>query len=92
MEVADGLGRAARARAPGSTHLRRGGRPLRSRLAQFLEQVMAAFAAEMWRLVRPGGHLAITTWGPDLFEPANGIFWESVRAVEPALAYCRLDR
>jgi SAM-dependent methyltransferase len=46
---------------------------------------MAAFAAEMWRLVGPGGVLAITTWGPGLFEPANGVFWDSVRAVEPSL-------
>jgi ubiquinone/menaquinone biosynthesis C-methylase UbiE len=46
---------------------------------------MAAFVAEMWRLVRPGGVLAVTTWGPGLFEPANSLFWESVRAAEPAL-------
>jgi ubiquinone/menaquinone biosynthesis C-methylase UbiE len=51
----------------------------------FFATDMVAFAAEMWRLVRPGGVLAITTWGPGLFEPANGIFWESVRAIEPAL-------
>jgi len=29
--------------------------------------------------------LAMTTWGPGLFEPANEIFWESVRAIEPSL-------
>jgi len=46
---------------------------------------MAGFVAEMWRLVRPGGVLAITTWGPGLFEPANTAFWESVRDVEPSL-------
>lgn len=46
---------------------------------------MTAFIAEMWRLVRPGGALAITTWGPGLFEPANGIFWRAVQDVEPAL-------
>jgi len=51
----------------------------------FFAPDMAAFAAEMWRLVRPGGILAITTWGPGVFEPANEIFWESVRAVEPGL-------
>jgi hypothetical protein len=39
----------------------------------------------MWRLVRPGGVLAITTWGPGLFEPANTHFWESVGEVEPSL-------
>jgi len=46
---------------------------------------MAAFAAEMWRLVRPGGVLAITTWGPGRFEPANGHFWATVGAVAPLL-------
>jgi hypothetical protein len=46
---------------------------------------MAAFAAEMWRMVRPAGVLAITTWGPGLFEPANSVFWEAVREVEPSL-------
>jgi ubiquinone/menaquinone biosynthesis C-methylase UbiE len=51
----------------------------------FFARDMAAFVAEMWRLVRPGGVLAITTWGPGLFEPANGIFWDSVRAIDPAL-------
>jgi SAM-dependent methyltransferase len=51
----------------------------------FFAPDMAAFAAEMWRLVHPGGVLAITTWGPDLFEPANSCFWESVRDVEPSL-------
>jgi ubiquinone/menaquinone biosynthesis C-methylase UbiE len=51
----------------------------------FFAPDMAAFAAEMWRLVRPGGVLAVTTWGPGLFEPANSLFWESVREVEPSL-------
>lgn len=51
----------------------------------FFAQDMAGFIAEMWRLVRPGGILAVTTWGPGLFEPANTAFWESVREVEPSL-------
>jgi ubiquinone/menaquinone biosynthesis C-methylase UbiE len=51
----------------------------------FFAPDMAAFVAEMWRLVRPGGVLAVTTWGPGLFEPANSHFWESVREVEPSL-------
>ena len=51
----------------------------------FFAPDMPAFAAEMWRLVRPGGVLAITTWGPGLFEPANTLFWESVGEVEPSL-------
>ena len=40
---------------------------------------------EMWRLVRPGGTLAITTWGPDWCEPASSVFWSGVRRFEPAL-------
>ena len=46
---------------------------------------MAAFTAEMWRLVKPGGALAITTWGPGLFEPANSVFWNAIGDVAPAL-------
>ena len=51
----------------------------------FFAPDMAGFVAEMRRLVRPGGVLAITTWGPGLFEPANTVFWESVREAEPSL-------
>jgi ubiquinone/menaquinone biosynthesis C-methylase UbiE len=46
---------------------------------------MPAFVAEMWRLVRPGGTLAITTWGPDLWEPGNSVFWSAVREADPSL-------
>jgi ubiquinone/menaquinone biosynthesis C-methylase UbiE len=51
----------------------------------FFAADMPAFVAEMWRLVKPGGTLAITTWGPGLFEPANDYFWEAVRQIEPSL-------
>ena len=51
----------------------------------FFAADMEAFIAEMWRLVRPGGVLAVTTWGPGLFEPANSVFWECIGAVEPSL-------
>jgi len=51
----------------------------------FFARDMPAFAAEMWRLVRPGGLLAVTTWGPGLFEPANGHFWDGVAAIDPSL-------
>jgi ubiquinone/menaquinone biosynthesis C-methylase UbiE len=44
-----------------------------------------AFVAEMWRLVRPGGTLAITTWGPAWMEPASSIFWAAVGEAEPSL-------
>jgi ubiquinone/menaquinone biosynthesis C-methylase UbiE len=46
---------------------------------------MEAAVRELWRLVRPGGRLAITTWGPRFLEPVNTPFWESVRAVRPTL-------
>jgi ubiquinone/menaquinone biosynthesis C-methylase UbiE len=46
---------------------------------------MPGFAAEMWRMVRPGGTLAITTWGPGWCEPASTVFWDCVRAAEPSL-------
>jgi ubiquinone/menaquinone biosynthesis C-methylase UbiE len=39
----------------------------------------------LWRVLRPGGKLAITTWGPRFFEPATTAFWEAVRAVRPDL-------
>src|SRR5512142_1836185 len=51
----------------------------------FFAADMAAFIAEMWRLVRPGGTLAVTTWGPGLFDPASSLFWTAVREIEPAL-------
>jgi ubiquinone/menaquinone biosynthesis C-methylase UbiE len=46
---------------------------------------MAAAVRSLWRCVRPGGRLAITTWGPRLFEPANSIFWSSIREIRPEL-------
>lgn len=46
---------------------------------------MQTAVRELWRLVRPGGMLAITTWGPRFFEPANTVFWDSIQAVRPDL-------
>jgi ubiquinone/menaquinone biosynthesis C-methylase UbiE len=51
----------------------------------FFAADIPAFIAELWSHVRPGGQLAITTWGPDLFEPANTVFWEAIAAEDPAL-------
>jgi ubiquinone/menaquinone biosynthesis C-methylase UbiE len=39
----------------------------------------------LWRVVRPGGQLAITTWGPRFLEPGNTVFWDAVREVRPDL-------
>ena len=40
---------------------------------------------ELWRFVRPGGQLAITTWGPNVLEPANSAFWRSILELRPEL-------
>ena len=46
---------------------------------------MPAAVRALWHVVRPGGQLAITTWGPRFFEPATTAFWNSVRTVRPEL-------
>jgi SAM-dependent methyltransferase len=46
---------------------------------------MPAAVAEMWRLVRPGGVLAITVWGPEFLEPATSAFWAAVGTERPDL-------
>jgi ubiquinone/menaquinone biosynthesis C-methylase UbiE len=46
---------------------------------------MSRAARELWRMVRRGGQLAVTTWGPNLFEPANNVFWSTLRSERPDL-------
>jgi len=50
----------------------------------FVPDVAAAIRA-LWRCVRPGGRLAVTTWGPRFFEPATAAFWASIKAERPDL-------
>jgi ubiquinone/menaquinone biosynthesis C-methylase UbiE len=47
---------------------------------------MGHAARELWSFVRPGGQLAVTTWGPRFFEPVNATFWNSVGALRPELS------
>ena len=46
---------------------------------------MAGAVAQLWRLVRPGGVLAVTVWGPEWLEPATTAFWAAVGAERPDL-------
>jgi ubiquinone/menaquinone biosynthesis C-methylase UbiE len=46
---------------------------------------MRAGVQALWEVVRPGGKLAITTWGPRWFEPATTAFWNAIRKVRPDL-------
>src|SRR5881397_2053842 len=51
----------------------------------FFVPEMEAQVAELWRMVRPGGQLAITTWGPGIFAPAYEIWLAAVRRVRSDL-------
>ena len=46
---------------------------------------MAAGVRSLWRVVRPGGQMAITTWGPRVLEPGSSAFWNAVRLERPDL-------
>ena len=41
---------------------------------------------ELWRMARPGGQLAITTWGARFLSPADQVWLEAVRRVRPELS------
>ncbi|MEM7306128.1 MAG: nickel-binding protein [Planctomycetota bacterium] len=44
----------------------------------FFVEDMPALLGDLWRLVRPGGRLAVGTWGARVFEPANSVWWRTV--------------
>lgn len=55
---------------------------------------MPSLIRRLWRFVKPGGRLAITTWGPRFCEPMSSIWWNAVRCERPELhaAFSPWDR
>jgi ubiquinone/menaquinone biosynthesis C-methylase UbiE len=49
----------------------------------FLAPDLEGHIRALWRLVRPGGQLAVTTWGPRSFEPAFSAWLRAVEQVCP---------
>src|SRR6516164_6176823 len=46
---------------------------------------MQTLVRELWRMVKPGGTLAITTWGHSFFEPVYTVWRAAVRTERPDL-------
>ncbi len=46
---------------------------------------MESLLKELWRMVKPGGKLAVTTWGPRIFAPVYDVWREAVKKERPDL-------
>ena len=46
---------------------------------------MEGLVRELWRMVRPGGKLAVTTWGPRFVQPAYARWQTAIRQERPDL-------
>jgi len=44
---------------------------------------MAAQVRRFWRMLRPGGKLALTVWGKRFHHPMKAVFWDSIKEVRP---------
>jgi ubiquinone/menaquinone biosynthesis C-methylase UbiE len=51
----------------------------------FFASDMPGLVGALWKLVRPGGQMAVTTWGPRMFEPGSSLFWTAVQTERPDL-------
>lgn len=54
-------------------------------LGIFFINDMAAAVRALWSHVRPGGTLAVTTFGPDVWTPVLGYFVDTARAARPGI-------
>jgi ubiquinone/menaquinone biosynthesis C-methylase UbiE len=46
---------------------------------------MEGLVRELWRMVRPSGKLAVTTWGPRIFKPAYSRWLAAIKQERPDL-------
>jgi ubiquinone/menaquinone biosynthesis C-methylase UbiE len=53
--------------------------------AIFFVPDVASLVGELWRMVRPNGQLAITTWGPRVWEPGSTGWRLAVKQLRPDL-------
>src|SRR4029079_17466547 len=53
--------------------------------AIFFVPDMVKQVRELWRMVQRGGQIAITTWGPRMFEPGSAAWWAAVKQFRPDL-------
>jgi 2-polyprenyl-3-methyl-5-hydroxy-6-metoxy-1,4-benzoquinol methylase len=51
----------------------------------FFASDMPSLVGALWKLVRHGGQLAVTTWGPRMFEPGSSLFWAAIQQERPDL-------
>jgi ubiquinone/menaquinone biosynthesis C-methylase UbiE len=46
---------------------------------------MSGLLARAWNWLRPGGVLAVTSWGKDVLAPGEALFWDAVDREDPSL-------
>jgi ubiquinone/menaquinone biosynthesis C-methylase UbiE len=51
----------------------------------FFVDDMSGLLARAWRWLKPGGVVAVTSWGADVLAPGEALFWEAALRENPAL-------